>query len=111
MKLFLATIALLVSFYIIKVDLFEGTIPLAYSSEIQMEKCIESPNYIVAEIMPGETIYSLFAIYPTSEDISFTKRLNDFYELNPHLKNQSFHVGEKVFLPVYTSQTNCKKEN
>lgn len=54
MKLFLATIALLVSFYIIKVDLFEGTIPLAYSSEIQMEKCIESPNYIVAEIMPGK---------------------------------------------------------
>ena len=111
MKLFIATIILFISFYIIKVDLFEGTIPLAYSSEVLIEECMESPEYIVAEIMPGETIYSLFAIYQTSEEISFTKRLNDFYELNPHLKKQSFHVGEKVLLPVYTSQSNCKKEN
>ena len=110
MKLFIATITLLISFYIIKVDLFEGTIPLAYSSEVPTEECVEAPDYIVAEIMPGETLYSLFAIYPTSEDIPFTTRLNDFYVLNPHLKKQSFHVGEKILLPVYTSQTNCKKE-
>ena len=33
MKIFVATIIILLSFYIIKVDLFEGTIPLAFFSE------------------------------------------------------------------------------
>ncbi|WP_342598404.1 hypothetical protein MHB48_12625 [Psychrobacillus sp. FSL H8-0483] len=109
MKIFVATILLLISFYIVKVDLFEGTIPLAYSNEPEVEKCLETPDFISVEIVAGDTIYSLFAIYPSNESISFTERLSDFYTLNPHLVNQTFRAGEKVLLPVYTASAQCKK--
>lgn len=106
MKIFLATILLLISFYIVKVDLFEGTIPLAYYPEV--EECVETLDFITVEIIHGDTLYSLFSMYPTTESISYTERLNDFYTLNPHLINQTFKVGEHVLLPVYTSSAQCK---
>ncbi|MFJ8063011.1 hypothetical protein ACIQYS_00055 [Psychrobacillus sp. NPDC096426] len=108
MKIFLATILLLISFYIVKVDLFEGTIPLAYYPADQAKECIETLDYISVEIVGGDTIYSLFSLYPTEESITFTKRLNDFYTLNPHLINQSFIPGEHVLLPIYTASGQCK---
>ncbi|TQR18581.1 hypothetical protein [Psychrobacillus soli] len=109
MKIFVATILLLISFYIVKVDLFEGTIPLAYYPvESSKEECVETLDYISIEIVGGDTIYSLFSLYPTQEPISFTERLNDFYTLNPHLINQSFIAGEHVLLPVYTTPAQCK---
>lgn len=106
MKIFLATILLLISFYIVKVDLFEGTIPLAYYPA--EEECIETLDYITVEIVGGDTIYSLFSMYPAAKSITFTERLNDFYTLNPHLSNQSFIAGEHVLLPVYTTPAQCK---
>ncbi|WP_144511100.1 hypothetical protein [Bacillus sp. FJAT-22090] len=106
MKIFLATILLLISFYIVKVDLFEGTIPLAYYPAV--EECSETLDYISVEIVGGDTIYSLFSLYPASKAISFTERLNDLYTLNPHLINQSFTAGEHVLLPVYNTSTPCK---
>jgi len=107
MKIFLATILLLISFYIVKVDLFEGTIPLAYYPA--EEECIETLDYITVEIVGGDTIYSLFSMYPATTRISFTERLNDFYSLNPHLINQSFISGEQVRLPIYTASGQCEK--
>lgn len=106
MKVFLATILLLISFYIVKVDLFEGTIPLAYYPA--EEECIESLDYITVEIVGGDTIYSLFSMYPAAESITFTERLNDFYTLNPHLSTQSLLAGEHVLLPVYIASGQCK---
>ena len=108
MKIFLATITLLISFYILKVDLFEGTIPLAFSTKF--EECTETNDFISVEIIADDTIYSLFSIYPTGEPVTFTERLVDFYALNPHLQNQPLVVGDEVLLPVYTAQTTCKKE-
>ncbi len=109
MKIFVATIIVCLTFYIIKVDLLEGTIPLAYSETLE-EKCVKDPSHITVEILPGDTIYSLFALYPTSvgSSITFTERLKDFYTLNPHLVNQSFLAGEKVLLPLYVSESTCK---
>lgn len=106
MKIFVATILLLVSFYIIKVDLIEGTIPLAYSS--QPVTCEKELNYITVEVMAGDTLHSLFALYPSSETITYTERFTDFYTLNPHFINQAFKAGENVLLPTYTSSTECK---
>ena len=109
MKIFVATILLLISFYIVKVDLFEGTIPLAYyPTEPTIEECVEKLDYISVEIVAGDTIYSLFSLYPSEESITFTERLNDFYTLNPHLINQSFISGEQVLLQIYTTPAQCK---
>ena len=106
MKIFVATILLLISFYIVKVDLIEGTIPLAYSSH--PVECERELDYITVEIVAGDTLQSLFSLYPSVKSITYTERLTDFYNLNPHFINQSFKVGEKVFLPTYTASTECK---
>ncbi|SDM85389.1 hypothetical protein SAMN05518871_102399 [Psychrobacillus sp. OK028] len=106
MKIFVATILLLISFYIVKVDLIEGTIPLAYS--IQPVECDRKLDYITVEIVAGDSLQSLFSLYPSVESISFTERLADFYNLNPHFINQSFKIGEKVLLPTYTTSKECK---
>lgn len=106
MKIFVATILLLISFYIVKVDLIEGTIPLAYST--QPVECEKKLDYITVEIVAGDTLHSLFSLYPSTEPITDTERLTDFYNLNPHFINQSFKVGENVLLPVYTLSTECK---
>ena len=108
MKIFVATILLLISFYIIKVDLIEGTIPLAYSSHTAEVECKRELDYITVEIMDGDTLHSLFSLYPSDESITYTERFTDFYSLNPHFINQSFKVGEKVLLPTYTPSTECK---
>lgn len=106
MKIFVATILILISFYIVKVDLIEGTIPLAYSSETI--ECIKTLDYITVEVLPGDTLHSLFSLYPSAESVTYTERLTDFYNLNPHFINQSFKVGENVLLPVYTLSEECK---
>ena len=106
MKIFVATILLLISFYIVKVDLIEGTIPLAYSSQPVI--CEKQLDYITVEIMNGDTLNSLFSLYPSSESITYTERLTDFYNLNPHFINQTFKIGETVLLPVYTQADECK---
>ena len=107
MRIFIATIIICLTFYIIKVDLFEGTIPLAYSQNTQ-ESCLEAPQYITVEILPGDTIYSVFALYPSEHFESFTERLDTFYKLNPHLMNQTFNAGEKVLLPLNSEKSLCK---
>ena len=106
MKIFVATILLLISFYIVKVDLIEGTIPLAYSS--QPIECERQLDYITVEILDGDTLYSLFSLYPSNVAITYTERFTDFYILNPHFINQSFQTGEKVLLPTYTPSPECK---
>ncbi len=108
MKIFVATIIILLSFYIIKVDLFEGTIPLAFFSE---EECIENIDFIPVEIVTGDTFYSLFAMYPASQSITYQERLADFYELNPHLVNQTIKTGEQVLLPIYSFTKACENES
>ncbi|TQR19533.1 hypothetical protein [Psychrobacillus vulpis] len=107
MKIFVATIIILVTFYIIKVDMFEGTIPLAF---YPTEVCEETMDYIAVKPVPGDTLFSLFNMYPTNTTVSMEERKNDFYELNPHLVNQKVQDGELVFLPVYSSSEACKNE-
>lgn len=107
MKIFVATIVILISLYIIKVDLFEGTIPLAF---FPTQKCVETMDYITVKKFPGDTLNSLFAMYPANKSITNRDRLMDFYELNPHLVKQSIQDGELVFLPIYITSEGCKNE-
>ena len=105
MKYFVATIIVLISLYIIKVDLVEGTIPLAYEPEAA---CTHTMDYLTVKVHTGDTFYSLFAMYPATQSITHEERLIDFYKLNPHLINQQAKDGELVKLPVYVSSEACK---
>ncbi|WP_313893921.1 hypothetical protein [Psychrobacillus sp.] len=105
MKILVATLLLLCTFYVIKVDMVEGTIPLAFSSG---EKCGESMEFIAIKPIPGDTIQSVFAMYPANKPVSFQERLADFYKINPHLIKQKIKEGEQVFLPIYATTEACK---
>lgn len=90
-------------------DLAEGTIPLA-SFMNEPRQCDETEQLTSIPItsVDGDTIESLFALYPDSE-LDFMERLSTFYSLNPHLQNQQITGGEKIVLPISRNITDsCK---
>jgi hypothetical protein len=101
MRIFLAAIVILIISYFIRTDLQEGTIPKAafYSAEAG-GSCQETaqPDVIPVTLVQGDTVRSLFALYP--DDMDLLTRLSEFYKLNPHLKNQQPAAGSTVFLPL-----------
>lgn len=99
----LATLILLFA-YIIKIDLLDGTISLAAFS--QPESTCEKIQANAYEVFPvqtleGDTILSLFGVYPSEQWVSLTERLEAFYIENPHLRNQALQAGEIVKIPIY----------
>lgn len=96
---------------VVKIDLTEGTVPLAaFSGEEQpCEKQISIKSISVVTAL-GDSVQSLFAAYPSEIDISLPERLSHFYDLNPHLKNQAMVPGELIKLPIYEKVNGkCKK--
>ncbi len=106
MRILLLAVLIFVTFHFIRLDLVEGTIPLAsYVSE--PKQCEdEKTTTITVTTVDGDTIETLFALYPDSES-GFIDRLSSFYSLNPHLENQQIIGGEKIVLPL--SQVQAKK--
>ena len=108
MRIFLTAIAILIISHFIRTDLQEGTIPKAafYSNENGNSQCTESeePDVIPVTVVEGDTVRSLFALYP--DDMDLLTRLSEFYKLNPHLKNQQPASGETVFLPLSPTSGN-----
>lgn len=101
MRIFLAAIVILVISYFIRTDLQEGTIPKAafYSSQPDIA-CSDTPepDVIPVTVVEGDTVRSLFALYP--DDMDLLTRLSEFYKLNPHLKNQLLTASTTVLLPL-----------
>ena len=111
MRFLVTSIILVILIFVIKVDLQEGTIPLAsfYQTPVPCEK-INELTYVSVKVMEGDTIYSLFSATPSPIKMSFPERLTKFYELNPHLQLQTFKPGEKILLPILKEQSeNCPK--
>lgn len=96
---------------VIKIDLTEGTVPLAaFSSEQQ--QCNEqiSVKYTSVVTVPGDSIQSLLAAYPSDVDLSIPEKMAHFYELNPHLQKQAIVPGETIKLPIYKQNNeHCRK--
>lgn len=86
-------------FHIVRVDLFDGTIPLAAFFG-EDTPCVE-PKIQVIQVttIQGDTIETLLSMYPDSES-TFVERLSAFYSLNPHLQNQELKGGLTIKLPV-----------
>lgn len=100
MRILLLALLLFVTFHFIRIDLVEGTIPLA-SFKSEKQSCVEQSAFTTIPVttVEGDTIESLFALYPDPA-ISFIERLSSFYSLNPHLQNQTLVGGEKIKLPL-----------
>lgn len=110
MRFFILTVAFFIIAAVIKIDLTEGTVPLAAFSENNLscnEQLAVKSVPVIAQ--NGDTVQSLLAIYPTDERISHPERMADFYQLNPHLKNQVILPGELIKIPIYSNNGNCKK--
>lgn len=111
MRILSLAATILILFYFLKIDLADGTIPLAafYSDQVEacegIEKSVQLTS-IAVQTLPGDTVHSLFALYP-AEEKTFIERLSDFYKLNPHLQKQQFAYGETLQLPIYQSLGSC----
>lgn len=111
MRILIASLIIIAIAFVIKVDLQEGTLPLASFYEPNT-KCQEDEklSYVTVQVMAGDTMYSLFAATPSPTKMTYPERLAKFYELNPHLQLQSLLPGEQVLLPMATtSSKNCSK--
>lgn len=109
MRYLILTVAFFIIATVIKIDLTEGTVPLAaFSSE--SDSCNEqlSVKTVTVKTKEGDSVQSLLASYPTDEHISLPERLAHFYQANPHLKNQTIVPGEFIKLPIY-SNSGCQK--
>lgn len=95
--LFIAT-ALFILIHFIRIDFAEGTIPHSISSEAE-KQCEEGTKFITVTSIQGDTIESLFAMYP-DHTFSFIDRLEQFYQLNPTLKHQEIVGGLDILLPI-----------
>lgn len=106
MRTLLLAILLFIAFHFIRMDLAEGTIPLA-SFINEPKDCVETveTTSIPVTTVDGDTIETLFALYPDSET-SFIDRLTAFYALNPYLQNQQIIGGETIMLPLSRVQAN-----
>jgi hypothetical protein len=101
----LAVFILIIS-YIIKIDLLDGTISLAAFSKTEPE-CVKQEQYEIfpVQTVKGDTVLSVFGVYPSEVWVSFPERLEAFYQENPHLQNQVFQPGEIVNVPIYKDST------
>lgn len=100
MRILLLALAVFCIVHFVRVDLTDGTIPLAAFFE-DGTSCIEekaNPS-IVIRAVEDDTIESLFALYPDPTH-NFLERLELFYDLNPHLERQELLAGEQIKLPL-----------
>lgn len=107
MRTLFVAVILFLTFHVIRIDLGDGTIPLAsyFGNELPCEET--KMNTIHVTTIQGDTIESLFSMYPDPET-TFVERLSMFFSLNPHLRNQELVGGLTVQLPLSKIvQDNC----
>ncbi|MGN7479299.1 hypothetical protein ACTHOQ_15780 [Solibacillus silvestris] len=109
MRILLVSIALLLLAFVVKVDLQEGSLPLAsfYATEQSCDE-VKEQSYVVVKIQQDDTIYSLFSATPSPVKTTFPERLAQFYKLNPHLNLQPLVPGDTVLVPIISHvNENC----
>lgn len=109
MRIIGLAILILILSYIVKEDLLDGTISLASFSQ-EESVCVKEKEYEVfpVQTVEGDTVLSLFGVYPSEVWVSYPDRLEAFYSENPHLRTQSMKPGENVKVPIYKdTQLSC----
>ena len=105
MRILIAAAFIFIIIHFIRIDLVEGTIPMPSFNTIEETLCENETFSIVVTSIEGDTIESLFALYPNPE-MSIIERLTVFYTLNPHLQRQEIVGGETIKLPLSSEQLN-----
>ena len=105
MRILIAAAFIFIIIHFIRIDLVEGTIPMPSFNTIEETPCEEETFSVAVTSIDGDTIESLFALYPDPE-MSIIDRLTDFYTLNPHLQRQKIVGGETIKLPLSSNQLN-----
>ncbi len=114
MRFLIFTVVFFLVAAVIKIDLTDGTVPLAaFNGEEELECNQQIAVRTISVITTvGDSVQSLFAAYPSKINISLPERMAHFYELNPHLKKQAMIPGELVKIPIYDkAENNCTKQN
>ena len=108
MRILLFAAIIFLTIHFIRIDLVEGTIPTNLEITEPTQQCEDETLSIPITSIKGDTIESLFALYPDPEN-SFIERLDQFYTLNPHLKLQGIVSGDKILLPIphHLQQEKC----
>ncbi|HWK23915.1 MAG TPA: hypothetical protein VNS08_12860 [Ureibacillus sp.] len=111
MRFLIFTVVFFLIAAVIKIDLTEGTVPLAHFDHEQVTQACE--EQIVIKTLSvvttaGDTVQGLLAAYPSEVDVSYPERMAQFYKLNPHLQKQAMVTGELVKIPIYDKlENNC----
>lgn len=107
MRILLFAAIIFLTIHFIRIDLVEGTIPTNFEITEHSDPCEDETFSIPITSIEGDSIESLFALYPDPET-SFIDRLDQFYTLNPHLKLQGIVRGDKILLPIpHLQQKKC----
>ena len=114
MRYIIITAIIFMIAFVIKIDLTEGTIPLAsFEQPTSNQKCEKEFTIKTIPVITemGDSPQSLFAAYPSEVEVPNAERLARFYQLNPHLQKQAMVPGELIKIPVYVNvYNNCSKK-
>ena len=105
MKRFFITFAILITIYVIYIDLNEGT----FSSNQEQEPTIEvqgtpqdSSLYFEQTVQSGDTVLSIIEQYSTGGlSVSLETVVTDFQKLNDGLKPEDIQIGKTYLFPIY----------
>lgn len=114
MRYLIITAIIFIIAFVVKIDLTEGTIPLAsFDSPKVGQNCEKEYTIktipVITEL--GDSPQALFAAYPSEIEVPIPERLVQFYQLNPHLQKQAMVPGELIKVPVYVNvYNNCSNQ-
>ena len=105
MKRFFITFAVIVTIYVIYIDLNEGTLSSTKKQEPSLEvqaSLEESPLFFEQKVQSGDTVLSIVEQYSTGGlSVSLETVVNDFQKLNDGLKPEDIQIGKTYSFPIY----------
>ncbi|HEO8418627.1 LysM peptidoglycan-binding domain-containing protein [Niallia sp. FSL W8-0635] len=105
MKRFFITFAILVTIYVIYIDLNEGTLSSTQKQEPSLEVQAspeDSSNFFEQKVQSGDTVLSIVEQYSTGGiSVSLETVVKDFQQLNDGLKPEDIQIGKTYIFPIY----------
>lgn len=105
MKRFFITFAILVTIYVIYIDLNEGTLSSTQKQEPSLEVQAspeDSTNFFEQKVQSGDTVLSIVEQYSAGGiSVSLETVVKDFQQLNDGLKPEDIQIGKTYIFPIY----------
>lgn len=105
MKRFFITFVILVTIYVIYIDLNEGTLSSTQKQEPSIEVQAspeDSSQFFEQKVQSGDTVLSIVEQYSTgSLSVSLETVIKDFQQLNDGLKPEDIQIGKTYLFPIY----------